>query len=212
MPIRPGAISNLCTRMQRSGEDRGTVKRLLVVAFLLFPFFCSHAEEHVVFYRFGTKDQIVWNQLGKYFVTKGYRVSFYDGADNLERHVENVNRINRLNASLLIAMDYNIGDKNRLMVAVTTAKKGKGNILAIDEVPAAHGAESRELASLVAGVFKTNVKELPLFPLLGVDMPGIFLGVESTPDRSTEIFDKLHESLQKYFKRGRKDERQRKGQ
>jgi len=188
------------------------VRRLFVLVFLLFPFFCSHGEEHIVFYRFGTKDPVAWNQLRKYFVTKGYRISFYDGADNLEEHVENVNRINGLNASLLIAMDYGIGDKNRSMVAVTTAKKGRGNILAIDEVPAVHGAESRELANLVAGTFKKNVMELPLFPLLGVDMPGIFLWVESTPDRSTEVFDKLHDGLQKYLKRGRKNEKQRKGQ
>lgn len=187
------------------------MRHLFVIVFLLFPFFCSHAEEHIVFYRFGIKDPAAWNQLRTYFVTKGYRISFYEGADNLEGHVENVNRINRLNASILIAMDYSVSSKNRLMVAVTTAKKGKGNIRAFDEVPAVHETESRALAGLVAGAFKKNVKEFPLFPLLGVDMPGIFLGVESTPDQSTEVLDKLHDSLQKYFKRGRKDERQRKG-
>jgi hypothetical protein len=180
---------------------------ILVLLFLFFPVFCSHGGEHIVLYRLGVKDPVAWEQLRKYLGTKGYKISMYDGTDNIEKHVENVNKINKLKASVLIAMDFGAGEKNQIIVAVTTPKKGKGNILAIEEIPALYANESRELATSLASVFNKGVKEFPLFPLLGVDMPGVFLKIGYTPDKTNEVFEKLHEGMQKYFKRGMKDER-----
>ncbi len=38
-------------------------------------------------------------------------------------------------------------------------------------------------------------------------MPGIYLKITFTPDKTLEVFNKLHEGIQGYFKRGMKDER-----
>jgi len=180
---------------------------LLVLLFLFFPVFCSHGGEHIVLYRLGIKEPVAWDQLRRYLGAKGYKISMYDVPDNIEKHVENVNKINKLKASALFAMDFDAGEKNQIIVAVTTTKKGKGNILAIEEIPALYANESRELATSLASVFNKGVKEFPLFPLQGVDMPSVFLKIGYTPDKTNEVFEKLHEGIQKYFKRGMKDER-----
>ncbi len=180
---------------------------ILALIFVIVPVFYSHGAEHIVLYRLGAKDTIAWDQLKRYLGAKGYRISTYDGTEDIEKHVEIVNKINKLKASALFAMDFGVGEKNQIMVAITTAKKGKGTILAIDEVPALHVNESRELASSLASAFNKGVKELPLFPLLGVDMPGVFLKIMFTPDKTLEVFNKIHEGIQGYFKRGMKDER-----
>jgi hypothetical protein len=180
---------------------------LLLLACSLFPFFCSHGAEHVVLYRFGTKDPAPWEQLRRYLTAKGFRISMFDGPDSLEKQIENVNKINKLKASILLAVDLNIGAKNQILVAMTISRRGKGNFLAIDEVPGEYANESRDLAGFMGSAFKVNAKELPLFPLLGVDMPGIYLKVDCTPDKTTEVFDKLNNGLQMYYKRGTKDER-----
>jgi len=121
--------------------------------------------------------------------------------------VEIVNRINKLKASAFLAMDFGVGEKDQVMVAITRAKRGKGTILAIDELPALYANESRELSSSLASVFDKGIKEFPLFPLLGVDMPGVFLKISFTPEKTLEVFARLHEGMQRYFKRGMKDER-----
>ena len=180
---------------------------LIALVFLLFPVFCSHGGEHIVLYRLGAKEPVVWEQLRKFLGAKGYRISMYDVPNNIEKHVENVNKINSLKASALIAMDLAAGEDNRIIVAVTTSKKGRGNILNIEEMPALYANQSRELATSLASVFDKGVKEFPLFPLLGVDMPGVFLKIGYTPDKTAEVFEKLHEGMQRYFKRGTKDER-----
>jgi hypothetical protein len=178
------------------------MRRLFIIIFLLLPFFHSQAGEHVVLYRIGEKDPVAWNLLSKYFTSKGYNVSTYEGTDSLEKHIENVNRINKGKGSLLLAIDFNIGETNHVLIAITDAKKGKGNVLAIEEVPAIHESNSKELATLLASSFNRGVKQLPLFPLLGVDMPGIFLRMECTKEKAGEMLNKLHDSLQKYFRRG----------
>ena len=180
---------------------------ILVLIFVFVPVFCSHGGEHIVLYRLGVKDPIAWDQLKRYLGAKGYRVSIYDGADNIEKHVEIVNRINKLKAAAFFAMDFSVGETNQAMVAITIAKRGKGNILAIEEIPAVYANESRELASSLASVFDKGIKEFPLFPLLGVDMPGVFLKISYTHEKTLDVFNKLHEGMQRYFKRGMKDER-----
>ena len=177
------------------------MRRFIIILLLLLPFFDSHAGEHIVLYRFGEKDPAAWSMLRKYFNSKGYSIITYEGTNDLERHVENVNKINRGKGTLLLAIDFSIRESHNVLIAVTNAQGGKGNILAIDEVPAVHAGKSKEFAMLVASSFNKNVKELPLFPLLGIDMPGIFLRIECTKEKVNETFDKLHASMQKYFKK-----------
>ncbi len=112
--------------------------------------------------------------------------------DNIEKHVEIVNKINKLKAAAIFAMDFGVGEKNQIMVAITTAKKGKGAILAIDEVPALY---ANEYGSWLHRWLQLSIKasrNSHLFPLLGVDMPGIYLKITFTPDKTLEVFNKLH--------------------
>lgn len=189
-------------------SKKGIARKVVaVLIFVLVPIFYSHGGEHIVLYRLGAQDSASWDQLRRYLGAKGYRISVFDGTDNIDKHVENVNKINKLKASALVAMEFGAGDQNRAVVAVTTAKKGKGNILAIDEIPALYANESRELAISLATVFNRGVKEIPLFPLLGVDIPGVYIRINFTPDKTNEVLEKFHEGMQRYFKRGKSDER-----
>lgn len=183
---------------------RKTVTRVAFFVFLwvLFPVFCSHGGEHIVLYRLGVKDPVPWEQLRTFLGKKGYRVTEYDGTESIEKHVEHVNKINQLKASVFLALDFGYGEKKRVVVAVTTPRKGRGNILAIDEVPALHANESRELATSLAQVFDKGVKEIPLFPVLGVDMPAVLLKIACAGGNASEMMEKLHEGLGRYFKRG----------
>lgn len=157
-------------------------------------------------YRFGTPDPVIWDQVRRHLVSKGFKTSVYDGAGTLDKHIENVNRINRLRASLLLAMDFRLGEKTQYLVAVTTGRRGMGNILAIDEVPSLYVNLSKELANILAGAYERKVTEFPLFPLLGVDMPGVYLNIECTPGQTSQVLEKLSDSLQKYFRKGKSDE------
>jgi hypothetical protein len=171
------------------------------------PFFYSQAGEHIVLYHVGEKDPVAWSLFNKYFSDKGYIINTYEGTDSLEKHIENVNKINKGKGSLLLAIDFNVGEINHAFVAITDVKKRNGNVLTIDEVPAIHVDDSREFATLFASSFNKGIKQLPLFPLLGVDMPGVLLKMECTKENVSEMLNKLHESLQKYFRRGIKNER-----
>lgn len=178
-----------------------------ILFFVLLPIFCSHAGEHIVLYRLGTKDPVAWEQLRKYLGARGYATSMYDGTNNIEKHVESVNKINKLRASAFIAMDLSVGETYQVVVAISTARKGRGNIPAIEEMPALYANESRDLATALASAFNKGVKELPLFPLLGVDMPGVYVKIAYTPDKAVEVYEKFYKGVQSYFKRGIKDER-----
>ena len=178
------------------------MKYLFIVLICLFSFSYSYADEQFVIYRMGERDQTAWNMFRKYFSAKGYNMSYYDGADNLEKHIENVNKINRSNGTVFLAIDLVMGGGSSIFVAATNAKRGKGVIPNIDEVPAIHINNSMELATMIAAPFNKKIKRIPLFMLLGVDMPGIFLRLESPKDKMGEMFDRLHEGLQKYVKRG----------
>lgn len=198
----------MLTRSYIMSRKKGmTIQIAVVIIFMLAPIFYSHGGEHIVLYRLGIKDAASWEQLRRYLGAKGYRVSMFDGSDNIEKHVENVNKINKLKASVLVAMEFGMGDQNRTVVAVTAAKKGKGNILAIDETPALYANESRELATSLASVFGKGIKEIPLFPFLGVDIPGVYMRIDYTPDKTNEVLEKFHEGMQRYFKRGKSNER-----
>lgn len=186
------------------------MKVFLILLCVLFPFFYSHAADHIVLYNTGEKDEAAWGTLKKYFDSKGYNVSIYEKASNLEKHLEKVNMMNRTNASLMLALDFRIGEKNDVFVAVTDVKQGSGRIfsriLTIEEIPGQYIELSMEFAKYVASSFGKTVKELPLFPLLGVAMPGIFLRMECTKDKVDEMLNILNDSLQKYFKRSIKNE------
>lgn len=172
---------------------------------LFFPFFSTYGAQHIVLYSVGEKDPVTWTLLKRHLTGKGFMVSAYEGADSIEKQIELANKINKLRASLLLAVDFKFDDEVNVMVAVANGKTNKeGQVLTIEEVPAIHGSSSRELALLVAESFHKKVLELPLFPLLGIDTPGIFLEIRCPKDEANETLGKISESIQKYFGKGMK--------
>ena len=176
------------------------------------PFFSLHARDNIVFYQMGNRDPALWNGLKKYFTDKGYGVLIYEGANNIEKQIQNANKINREKATIFLAVDLVPSEKEGIFVAMSQTTRGKGNILEIDEVPGAHGTDSEELALSIAAPFGVKIKRLPLFVFLGIDAPGVFLKIDCPKDKTREMFNKLNEGLQKYLNRGEKDENERKSE
>lgn len=191
---------------RKEAKRRISVKTALLSCFLSCFALSCYAAEHIVLYRLGERDAPHWESCRKHLQKKGYRVSMYDGAGTIEKQVENVNRINRERAVALVALDLRAGTKNRAVVAVDNAKAEKSRFLTIREIPALHAAESRQMATALAGSFRTFVKELPLFPLLGIDLPGLFLHVEYVPENLPAALEMLSDGLNKYFGRSAPDE------
>jgi hypothetical protein len=183
---------------------------LLVCIFVLVPFFSLHARDNIVFCQMGDRNPALWSGLKSYFTGKGYGVSIYEGADSIEKQIQNANKISKEKAAIFLAIELVPSEKEGIFVAISKTKKGKGSILEIDEVPAAHGTDSEELALSIAAPFGAKIKRLPLFVFLGIDMPGAFLTIDCPKDRTGEIFNKLNEGLQKYLNRSVKDESERK--
>jgi len=177
-------------------------KFILIIICLLFPLFSVYSADSIVIYRMSDKSEPIWNLFKKSFDSKGYNMSIYEKTDNINKHLENLNRINRTNVSLMLAVDLRTDEKTDVFVAVTDAKRGTGRFRTIEEVAGQHTGDSMILAKEIATSFGKNVKELSLFPLLGIDVPGIFIRIECKNEQLNEILNKLHESIQKFIKRG----------
>jgi hypothetical protein len=185
------------------------MKTVLAVLLVLMCGVQAHAAGHnIVFYRIGDSGQEAWTLLKVYFEGKGYGVTIVQGETVIEKHVEKVNRINRGPGGVFLAMELIPDELSRVMVAESDAKGGEGRFLAIDEIPARFAHESDRLASDVAAPFNVKVKHLPLFPLLGVNMPGIVVKLEFSEGETTDVIAKLFRGVETYFsERIKKDEK-----
>jgi len=113
--------------------------------------------------------------------------------------VEKVNALNRGPGTIFLAVELVPAQRTHVMVAMTIAKKGEGRFLTIDEIPDRFAAESEKLAGSVASPFKVKVKRLPLFPLLGVSMPGVFVRMQFKADEFEDAVAKLGSGIESYF-------------
>ena len=186
------------------------MKTVLAVLFVLLLGVQAHAAGHnIVFYRIGESGQEAWTLLKTYFEGKGYGVTIVQGETVIEKHVEKINSINRGSGSVFLAVELIPGALSRVMVAESDASQGEGRILAIDEMPARFARESDRLAADVAAPFKVKVKHLPLFPLLGVTMPGIVVKLEFSEGQTLlGMIAKVYGGVETYFsERIKKDEK-----
>ncbi len=172
----------------------------VAVAILVLPSHAPAADTDIVFYRLGESGETVWNQLRQFLEGKGYGVTIYQGEMAVEKHVDKVNRINRGPGRVFLALQMISGERSRIMVAAPEVKKGEGRFLTIDEIPGQYREESDRLADRLAEAFNVKVKHLPLFPLLGVHMPGIMISMELKESEVRDAAGKLHSGLEKYFR------------
>ncbi len=200
-----GAVVRLTVTIPGGRNRWGGI--FLLSLFLLLSSVPVRAGDAVVFYRVGERDVVAWNLLRKYMEGKGYEVTMYEGAQTIEKQMEAVNRINRVRAGLCVALDAAISGEESCFVGVTRSRRPKGSVLSAEEVGFLHADQSRKCARAVAGMFNRKVVEFPIFPLLGVDMPAIYLRLRFPQEKATEVLDKVHGGLQKYFSRGSQDEK-----
>lgn len=166
------------------------------------------AEDNLVFYSAGRRDPAAWGVLRDYFSSKNYGLSFYQGDRVMERHLEKVNRINTIKSGAFIAIEFVFGQEKQVMVA-TAGRMGGGTgfeerqrlLWGVDELPEKHEAQSRQLADFVASQFQVTVKKMPLFPLVGIDMPGIFVGIQCKKEEAGGLLALLDSALRKYYRR-----------
>jgi hypothetical protein len=171
-----------------------------VIMLLLMPVPCAHAAGNsIVLYRIGDDAPQAWSFLRQYLEGKGYPVIFYQGEATIERHVEKVNALNRGPGAIFLAVELVPAERTHVMVAMTIAKKGEGRFLTIDQIPDRFAAESEKLAGSVTAPFKVQVKHLPLFPLLGINMPGVFVRMQFKEGEFEGEVDKLGSGIERYF-------------
>jgi hypothetical protein len=181
-------------------RNPGLSAALWALVLLLLPVPIAHAaDKGIVLCRIGEGAPAAWSSLKAYFEGKGYQVASYQGETTIERHVEKVNGLNRGPGAVFLAVELIPAARTYVLVAMTDAKKGEGRFLAIDEIPERFSGESERLARSVAGQFKVKVKRLPLFSLLGVNMPGVFIRIESKEGEFGDGVDKIGTGVERYF-------------
>jgi hypothetical protein len=180
---------------------RSFVLAAICFATLLPTAYCYAAGPAIAFYGVGEHAQTVTAFLEQFLETKGYQVAIYQGESTIEKHVEKANTINRSATKVCIAVEMVPADKKHVLVARTEARKGEGQFLTVDEVPERYVRESRVLADSVAKYFGVRAERMPLFPLLGIDMPGIFIELRGSEEDLPDVSQKLYLGLDKYFRK-----------
>ncbi|HOL06094.1 MAG TPA: hypothetical protein PLM23_08505 [Syntrophorhabdaceae bacterium] len=173
---------------------------ILILCIICPPVFAS---ERIIFYTTAERKTPEMDAAKRYLEKKGLKVSIYPGANSLETHIENINKMNKEKARALIVLNIEITEGEGCFVAVSNAKKTSGIFQVIDDLPGVYMEKSRELASSIASSFNVKVKELPLFPLIGADMPGIFVYIMTKKDGINIALERLYVGIDNYLKRGK---------
>ncbi|MGD0229931.1 MAG: hypothetical protein ABSC19_06160 [Syntrophorhabdales bacterium] len=178
------------------------VPAVLLLLILILSAEVHAAEDSIVFYRIGESGQEAWAVLKQRLEEGGLAFVIVQGETVIEKHVEKVNRINRGPWKVFCGLELIPGQKSRVMVAESDAGKSEGRFVPIDRIPARFAGESDRLAADVAAQFNVKVKHLPLFPLLGVTMPGIVVKLEFKEGETEDVMAKLLSGVEKYFSEG----------
>jgi len=156
----------------------------------------------ICLYRVGNRGQDGVFLIKNYLEDRGYQVSIYQGEETIEAHIQKANLINRSGATVFLAIEIRTGAEHAIVVARTEAHQGNGHFLTVDEIPGRFLEESQTLADAVASGFGVKAKRMPLFPLLGITMPGIFLRIRGPETDLAAVAKNLHMGLEKYFRKG----------
>jgi hypothetical protein len=174
---------------------------VLCAIMTLLPVPSVHAAgKSVVLCKIGDSAPEAWSYLRQYIEGKGFQVTLCEDEATIEGHVEMVNSINRGPGRIFLAVELVPAARTYVMVAMTDAKKGEGRFLTIDQIPEQFAGESERLAGSIADPFKVKVKHLPLFPLLGVNMPGVFVRMQFKEGEFEDGVNKLYSGIERYYR------------
>lgn len=186
-------------------------KILMGLPLFLFIFsFHIFASDHIIVYN--TSDRFAEiNLLKRYLEKNKLKVSVYSKVDSMERHIDNLNKINNSNASFLIALNIELEDKEEFYIAIPDIKgmpsKAQGRFNFIEEIPVKYEKDFKELAMAVASSFNTKIKTMPIFCAVGLEMPCIFVSITTKKDNMNMAFERLYGGIKSYLTRGEKNER-----
>lgn len=170
-------------------------------AVLLFLSVILHSElhaQHIFLYMVGTPNNDIRQTFLKVLKKHGMDFTLHTGTKNLEEHLRLVSEINTRKKGLFIAVDLNKREKPGPFVAVFKPKKPDGKLLRIDEIPYVHIDLSTKIAEHIASSFGIRVVKLPLFPLLGVDMPALYLRLRENKEEMELVTKLVKEAIRKY--------------
>ena len=185
------------------------INTLLIILFLFSSF--AFASGHIIIYETKERTSEI-NKLKRYLEIKKIKVSLYNKTDQIDKHIENLNKINNSKASLLIAINIDIKEREYLFIAIPDIKglspKSQGRFKFLEDIPATYEKDNEELAMTIASPFNAKIKTLPLFYAIGLDMPCIFINMTIKKENENFFFEKLYSGIQSYLTRGEKNERQ----
>lgn len=156
---------------------------LLLILFLPSFSFC----QTVYLYRIGEGDQGLWNTLFSCMRKEKIDFRVYRFRPSLHEHLRCANDVNTQGKGLFLALELSHNPESKIFVGIFSPRKGSGRFLKIDEVPSLHYQSSICVAEKVAKRYGTRVAKLPLFPLLGIDMPGIFISAKCSKEKIADL-------------------------
>ncbi|HOP86120.1 MAG TPA: hypothetical protein PKZ54_06560 [Syntrophorhabdaceae bacterium] len=188
---------------------RSTIWTIYLFLFLFSSF--AFASGHIIIYDTKEGGSEI-NKLKRYLERNKLKVSLYNKTDQLDKHIENLKRINSSNASCLIALNIDINERENIFIVIPDIKgltpKPQGRFNFLEEVPGIFEKDAKELAGAIASPFNAKIKTLPLFFAVGVNMPCIFVNMNIKKGNENFFFEKLYSGIQSYLARGEKNERQ----
>ncbi|MCS7280026.1 MAG: hypothetical protein NZ583_00135 [Desulfobacterota bacterium] len=175
---------------------------IIVLLLILFP--AISYSQTIYFYVVSPMEEEIRRDLIRTLKKSGIEFSFYQGKRDLEEHLRLISEINEKRKGVFCAIDLRKKEVSSILVAVSNARKQDGRFLRIHEIPAIHIGLSLKIAEHVASSYGKNVIRLPLFPLLGVDMPGLFFRFYGPELKAAHVLNPLIEAVKKYSPREQK--------
>ncbi|MCX7856725.1 MAG: hypothetical protein N2513_01895 [Deltaproteobacteria bacterium] len=172
--------------------------RYAIFVFLLITIPNNLEAQQIFFYLLDKPDNELWQIFLKTIKKQGLVSSVYMGNRNLEEHLRLITQINSKKKGLFIAMDVKKREKFGLFVGVFKPKKPEGKIARIDEIPYVHFELSNKIAESIAASYNKRVVKLPLFPMLGVDMPAIYIKISGEKRDIEKLAGDINEVIRKY--------------
>lgn len=171
--------------------------RMLTVLFALFPSILW-ASECVVIYNLG-KDEEGLVRLRKGLEGEGVPTKIFEAEREMAAHLRCAERINEEGCQFFIALYARKAERECLLVGIHKASLSRGLLRAADEIQQLYVKESERVALSIPSA---QVVRLPLFPLLGIKMPGLLLYIRYS---RMETLDRVAISISRAL--GKKGER-----
>jgi len=163
---------------------------------VLFSPLSLHASDCVVLYSLGGEREAL-QSLRKGLQVDGIEVRVVQAQRDIGLHLKQAESINEEGCLLFIAFYAEKGVRDSIFVGIPKAVGvSRGMLLAPDDMPYLYLKESERIALSIPSA---HVRRIPLFPLLGIKAPGVFLYVRY---RSTEVLESVAASLCSALRKG----------